>query len=101
MTVALQEKAYVGEVVLYMALELSNRSWKVCFGDGRRRRRVSVEAGDVDKLREQIENAKKKLGLPPGLRGKELLRSGAGWVLAAPSSGERGNRERGGGFLEH
>jgi transposase len=46
-----------------MALELSNRSWKVCFGDGRRRRRLSVEAGDLDKLREQIEKAKKKLGL--------------------------------------
>ena len=55
MTVALQEQAYVGESVLYMALELSNRSCKVCFGNGRRRRRVSVDAGDVAKLREQTE----------------------------------------------
>lgn len=76
MTVALQEKAYVDESVLYMALELSNRSWKVCFGNGRRRRRVSVEAGDVDKLREQIENAKKKLGLPPGCPVKSCYEAG-------------------------
>ncbi len=64
MTVALQKQAYVGESVLYMALELSNRSWKVCFGDGRRRRQVSVDAGDVNSLREQIEKARNKLGLP-------------------------------------
>jgi len=76
MTVALQKQAYVGESVLYMALELSNRSWKVCFGNGWRGRRVSVEAGDVDKLREQVENAKKKLGFPPGCPVKSCYEAG-------------------------
>ena len=36
--------------VLYMALELSNTTWKVVFGDGARRRQVAVPAGELVKL---------------------------------------------------
>ena len=30
---------------LYMAMELSNKQWRLVFGDGIKRRRVTVEAG--------------------------------------------------------
>ena len=36
--------------VLYMALELSNRSWRLAFGDGSRHRQVSVPAADLAAL---------------------------------------------------
>ena len=36
--------------MLYMALELSNRSWRLAFGDGAKRRQVSVPAADLAKL---------------------------------------------------
>lgn len=58
-----------GEAVLYMALELSARSWKVLFASlrgGRRER--SVAAGDVAKLVAEIAAAKRKLGLAPQAR---------------------------------
>ena len=35
--------------VLYMALELSNKSWRLAFGDGTKRRQVSVPAADLAK----------------------------------------------------
>jgi hypothetical protein len=34
---------------LYMAMELSNKSWKLVFGDGVKRRRVTIEAGHREK----------------------------------------------------
>jgi hypothetical protein len=58
-----------GEAVLYMALELSARSWKVLFASsrgGRRERRVA--AGDVAKLVAEVAAAKRKLGLEPQAR---------------------------------
>ena len=36
--------------VLYMALELSNKNWRLAFGDGTKRRQVSVPAADLAKL---------------------------------------------------
>jgi hypothetical protein len=52
-----------------MALELSDRTWKVMFAapSGRRRER-SVAARDVAGLPAEIAEAKKKLGLPPNTR---------------------------------
>jgi len=35
--------------VLYMALELSNRKWKLGFSDGSKLRKRTVTAGDVEK----------------------------------------------------
>ena len=54
----------VGGQVLYMALELSERTWKVLFASpaGRRRER-SVAARDVAALLEEIAAAKRRLGL--------------------------------------
>lgn len=51
------------EPVLYMALELSNKTWKVVFGDGVRRRRVSVEAGSLKQLQAGLSEAKSRFEL--------------------------------------
>ena len=54
----------VGEQVLYMALELSERSWKVLFASAAGRRRERAVAGrDVVGLLEEIAAAKRRLGL--------------------------------------
>jgi len=44
--------------VLYMALELSNRSWRLAFGDGAKRRQVSVPAADLAALADAVTKAK-------------------------------------------
>ncbi|MBI3370324.1 MAG: hypothetical protein HY017_01025 [Betaproteobacteria bacterium] len=36
--------------VLYVALESSNKSWRLAFGDGTKRRQVSMPAADLAKL---------------------------------------------------
>jgi transposase len=53
-----------GGQVLYLALELSSRSWKVLFASasGKRRER-SVAARDVGRLLAEITDAKRRLGL--------------------------------------
>ena len=38
--------------VLYMALELSNKSWRLALGDGTKRREASVPAADLVPLSE-------------------------------------------------
>jgi len=52
--------------VLYMVLELSDRTWKALFAapSGRRRER-SLAARDIEGLVAEIAEAKRKLGLPP------------------------------------
>jgi transposase len=57
------------EAALYMALELSDRSWKVLFQapSGRRRERT-VAARDVGQLLAELAEARRKLGLPPEAR---------------------------------
>src|SRR3990170_4426955 len=50
--------------VLYMALELSNKSWRLTFGGGGKRRQVSVPAGDLMKLSEAVAKAKERFGMP-------------------------------------
>ncbi len=63
MTADLQAKEYESAAVLYMAMELSNKTWRLAFGDGRRARQVRIDAGDIAALGEQIGKAKAKLGL--------------------------------------
>lgn len=76
---ALREQAYAGESVLYMALELSKRTWKVAFGDGSRMRQKSVVAGDRGGLLAAIGQAKETLGV-----------AGAGRVLSGYEAGRDG-----------
>ena len=68
MTAVLQSKDSVSGVVLYMALELSNKRWKLGFSNGERQRQVSIEAGDWGSLTDQITRAREKLGLPAACR---------------------------------
>ncbi len=41
---AAQLKAYESGTVLYMAMELSNKKWKLGFGNGSKLRRKSIDA---------------------------------------------------------
>ena len=63
MTADLQTKAHENAAVLYMAMELSNEIWRLAFGDGTNRCQVSIAAGDMVALSEQIGKAKVKWGL--------------------------------------
>lgn len=63
MTANLQAKAYENATVLYMALELSNERWRLAFGDGTHKRQVSIAAGDIAALSEQLSKVKVKWSL--------------------------------------
>ena len=54
--------------VLYMALELSNKSWRLALSDGARRRQVSVPAADLMKLSQAVAKAKERFGMPASAR---------------------------------
>jgi len=62
---AVQRQGYEQEAVLYMAMELSNSSWKLGFSNGQRTRRRSIEARDRFQLIEEVQLARQKLGLEP------------------------------------
>ena len=68
MTAILQSKDSVSGAVLYMAMELSNKRWKLGFSNGERQRQVSIEAGDWDSLNDQITRAREKLRLAADCR---------------------------------
>ena len=51
--------------VLDMARELSNKSWRLAFGDGRKcRRQALVPAADLAKLAEAVAKAKERVRMP-------------------------------------
>jgi len=54
--------------VLYMALELSNRSWRLAFSDGAKRRQGSVPAADLAALANAVAKAKERFRLPVSAR---------------------------------
>lgn len=54
--------------VLYMALELSNKSWRLAFGDGGKHRQVSVPAADLTALSCALAQAKERFKLPASAR---------------------------------
>jgi len=58
----------VSAPVLYMALELSNRTWRLAFSDGAKRRQVSVPAADLAKLSQAVAKAKERFGMPAWAR---------------------------------
>ena len=63
MTAILQSHDSAKSPVLYMALELSNRKWKLGFSNGAKERQSTIEAGDWSALLEQISLAKEQLKL--------------------------------------
>lgn len=60
----LRVKDTVSERVLYMALELSNKRWQLVFGDGVKRRHVTIEAGNRGELVDAIAGARERFRLP-------------------------------------
>ncbi len=58
---ATQVKAYESGRVLYMAMELSNKKWKLGFGNGSKIRRKSIAARDRQRCLEEVALAKVKL----------------------------------------
>jgi len=76
MTAILQRDNNAPGLVLYMALELSNKTWKLGFGNGKKARQVTIEAGDLGALEVQITLAKEKLKLAPGCAVKSCYEAG-------------------------
>lgn len=62
------KRGYESETVLYMAMELSNRSWKLGFSDGAKQRCKTIEARNRVQLVEEVARAKSKLGLDEAAR---------------------------------
>jgi transposase len=58
----------VSAPVLYMALELSNKTWRLALSDGAKHRRVAVPAADLMKLSEAVAKAKERFGMPASAR---------------------------------
>ena len=61
MKTVLQSKDNAVYPMLYIAFELSNKKWKLAFGNGERTRMKTIAAGDWSALRAEIERAKAKL----------------------------------------
>ena len=61
---------YTRNPVMFMALELSAKKWKVgtTVGIGQKLRKESVEAADLRGLLEEVEKAKARFGLPADAR---------------------------------
>ncbi len=84
------DELYVLIPVLFLALELSRKTWRLGFSDGRRRRQVRVAGGDVVGVMAAIESARKHFKLPAGARVVSCYEAGRDgfWV-------DRALRERG------
>ncbi len=67
-TAALRNEDNATAPVLYMALELSNKSWRLAFGDGAKRRQVSVPAADLAALAGAVAKAKERFKMPASVR---------------------------------
>lgn len=76
MTAILQNDNNALGLVLYMAIELSNKTWRLGFSNGKKARQVTLEAGDLGALEEQITLAKEKLKLAPGCAVKSCYEAG-------------------------
>ncbi len=68
MTAVLQHKDSANGTTLYMALELSNKKWKLGFSNGEKNRLTTIAAGDWIDLHKQMDLAKQKLRLPEDCR---------------------------------
>jgi transposase len=60
----LQMKDTTSDRKLFLAIELSEKSWTLVFGDGSRMRLVAVPVGDVDRIAAESVKARMKFGLP-------------------------------------
>jgi len=65
---ATPRQGYEVGTVLYMAMELSNRSWKLGFSNGQKMRHKTIDARDRERLVAEVALAKRQLGLAPAAR---------------------------------
>ena len=63
-------------VVLYMALELSNRWWKLCFSDGDKMRIKTIVAGDLEALEQEIDKSRARFRLATDCRVASVYEAG-------------------------
>lgn len=56
------------EQILYMALELGDKRWRVVFSDGSKRRHITIAAGAIEELVEAMAKAKSRFRLPASVR---------------------------------
>jgi transposase len=63
---------------LFVAFELSRKKWKLGFGDGKTAqiREVSVEAGDLEAIRNEITKAKRRFGLTESAQVRSCYEAG-------------------------
>ncbi|MFY9317352.1 MAG: IS110 family transposase [Burkholderiales bacterium] len=54
--------------VLYVALELSNKTWRLALSDGATRRQVVVPAAELMKFSKAVSKAKERFGMPASAR---------------------------------
>lgn len=59
----IQEKNIIIESSLYMAMELSDKKWKLAFSDGSRERIRTIKTEKKENIWQEIEDAKKRFGL--------------------------------------
>ncbi len=48
---------------LYIALELSNSKWKICFGNGSKIRQRSIEARDIEQFEKEVQRTREHFGM--------------------------------------
>lgn len=58
----LLDEPTLNQPVLYMAIELSNKQWKIVFSDGSKRRRVTVQAGNLAELERAVKTSQERFG---------------------------------------
>ena len=77
---------------LYLAFELSASKWKIAFtvGLGQRARLRTIEARDLERLQIEIEAAKKRFGLPCGVRVVSCYEAGRDGFWLHRALGEMG-----------
>ena len=63
MTAVLKQQDTPITPMLYMALELSNKKWKLGFNNGKKMRQHTIDAGDWVALNEKIGLVKESLNL--------------------------------------
>ncbi len=66
--VAFKQDFTSNDPILYMAFDLSHKSWKIAFSDGARKRYCTVAGKDLEALSAAIEKARQRFQLPEDVR---------------------------------
>ena len=67
-----------GKPALYLAFELSRKKWKLGFSDGKVQliRQVTIEAGDLEACRKEIQKARQRFGLDESVAVRSCYEAG-------------------------